>query len=161
LKPNRILAKTQGEAAVIPPLSFLYNHVKIRAHLSNGPNKNDITLQTNDREHSIVIPPRAGGGSDVNGGELLFLALASCFCNDLYREAAKMGLHLEGADVEVEGVFGGPGDRASNVVYRVQVHSNEPVEKLQALIAHTDSVAEIHKTPRSGIHVSLELDDEN
>jgi organic hydroperoxide reductase OsmC/OhrA len=32
------------------------------------------------REHSLETPPRSGGfGSNANGGELLFLALATCY----------------------------------------------------------------------------------
>jgi hypothetical protein len=50
-----------------------------------------MTLQTNENVHSIVIPPKATVyGSSANGGEMPFLALDTCYCNDICREAAKM-----------------------------------------------------------------------
>ncbi len=37
------------------------------------------------REQTLAIAAKAGAaGSSVNGGELLFLALATYYCNDLY-----------------------------------------------------------------------------
>jgi organic hydroperoxide reductase OsmC/OhrA len=44
-------------------------------------------------------------GSSINGGELLFAALATCFCNDLYREAAQRGINVQDVDVEVTETF--------------------------------------------------------
>jgi len=49
---------------------------------------------------------------------LLFLALASCYCNDLYREARRMNIRVESVEVEVQGDFGEP---ARNVTYRARV----------------------------------------
>jgi organic hydroperoxide reductase OsmC/OhrA len=64
--------------------------MRISASVRNGPGKHDVTLRTNDSAHSIVIPPKSTGfGSSANGGELLYLALATCYCNDIYHEAAK------------------------------------------------------------------------
>jgi hypothetical protein len=51
-------------------------------------------VRTNERTHSIDIPPKSTGfGADVNGGELLFSGarLATCYCSTVYREAAKKG----------------------------------------------------------------------
>jgi dienelactone hydrolase len=42
----------------------------------------------------------SGLGSSANGGELLFLVLATCYCNDVYREAAKRGIRAESAEVQ-------------------------------------------------------------
>ncbi len=46
-----------------------------------------------------------GYGSSASGGELLFLALATCYCNDIYREAAKKNIKVESVEVDVEGDF--------------------------------------------------------
>jgi uncharacterized OsmC-like protein len=51
---------------------------------------------------------------------LLFLGLATCYCNDLYREAAKRGLKVERVEVEVEGDFGAEGESAKNMSYRAK-----------------------------------------
>ena len=59
-----------------------------REHNSHA--QHHVTLTTDAKAHSIVIAPKAeGNGSSTNGGELLLLALATCYCNDIYREAAK------------------------------------------------------------------------
>jgi organic hydroperoxide reductase OsmC/OhrA len=65
--------------------------MKISAKVQNSEGQHHVILRTNDNVHSLTIPPKpAGFGSSANGGELLFLALATCYCNDIYREAAKM-----------------------------------------------------------------------
>jgi organic hydroperoxide reductase OsmC/OhrA len=63
--------------------------MKISARLENSEAQHYVRVTTNDSSHSITIPPKPSGfGSSANGGELLFLALATCYCNDIYREAA-------------------------------------------------------------------------
>ncbi len=69
-------------------------------------------------DQSITIGSKLGGfGWSVNGGELLFLALATCYCNDLYREAAIRGITIHQVEVEVISEFGGRGEPASGVSY--------------------------------------------
>ena len=53
-----------------------------------------------------------GFGLAVNGGELLFLSIATCFCNDLYREAAKRDQKIDSMEVTVSGTFGKEGEPA-------------------------------------------------
>jgi uncharacterized OsmC-like protein len=123
--------------------------MKLSAHLENSEGKHEITLNTNDKSQSIVIPPRSTGfGSSANGGEILFLALATCYCNDLYREAAKRNIKLEKVEVEVNGEFGMDGEPAQNVTYRAKVHAKGTEEEIRALMEYTDTSAEIHNTLR-------------
>jgi uncharacterized OsmC-like protein len=96
-------------------------------------------------------------GADVNGGELLFLALATCYCNDVYREAAKRGINVEEVDVAVEGEFGAEGEGAKHVVYQARVKSAATQQEVRDLLTHTDSVAEVHNTLRAGTAVTLEI----
>jgi organic hydroperoxide reductase OsmC/OhrA len=128
----------------------------IRAQVHNREGQHEVLLTTNDRSHSITIPPRPSGfGSSANGGELLFLALATCYCNDLYREAEKQKIQVLGVEVTVEGEFGGPGEPAQNVVYRARVTASAAEEEIRALMQHTDRVAEIQNTLRAATAVSL------
>jgi uncharacterized OsmC-like protein len=90
---------------------------------------------------------------------LLFAALATCFCNDLYREAAKCNISVQGVRVEVSGMFGGPGDPARDISYRVQVEADAPQATIDELIRATDSLTEIQNTLRSGCAVQLLLAD--
>jgi hypothetical protein len=83
------------------------------------------------------------------------LALATCYCNDLYREAARLGIPIEGAEVEASGEFPGVGLAASNISYRAKVHSPAPPGDVERLLRETDAVAEVHNTIRSGVPVRL------
>ncbi len=116
-----------------------------------------MTLTTNGNVHSIEVAPRANGyGSSANGGELLFTALATCYCNDIYREAAKRNITVKSVRVEVSGTFGdAPGSVAENVVYHATVAAQASREAIEDLMRHTDTVAEIQNTLRQGMKVTL------
>ena len=130
--------------------------MKIQAHVENSQNQHQVTLTTNGNSHSITIPPRPSGfGSSANGGELLFLALATCYCNDIYREAAKRNIQVEKVEVEVSGDFGAEGESAKNVTYNAKVHAKGSEAEIRALMEHTDTVAEIQNTLRAGTEVKL------
>ena len=123
--------------------------MKITARVENSKGNHQITLQTNGNAHSIVIPPKPTGyGSSANGGELLFLALASCYCNDIYREAAKRNIKVERVEVEVKGDFGAEGKPATNVVYHAKVFADASEDEIRELMKFTDTVAEIQNTLR-------------
>jgi organic hydroperoxide reductase OsmC/OhrA len=130
--------------------------MKISARVQNSEGQHHVTLRTNDNIHSLTIPPKPTGfGSSANGGELLFLALATCYCNDIYREAAKRGLIVEQVEVEVEGDFGAEGDPAQNVTYRAKVTAQASEAEIRELMSHTDRVAEIQNTLRVETPVTL------
>ena len=130
--------------------------MKISARILNGHGRNDITLATNAQAHSIQIAARTtGSGSTANGGELLFLALATCYGNDIYREAAKRGIDVEQIEVEVAGEFGAEGEPARNVTYGAKVWARASDEAIRELMSHTDQVAEVQNTLRGGTAVIL------
>jgi uncharacterized OsmC-like protein len=131
--------------------------MKFGAHVRNKPGSQTLTLRVGDKEQSLPIASRGSGGSSVTGGELLFLALATCYCNDIYREAAAQNIKVNGVEVEVEGDFEAPGRPASNIVYRAKVDADATEEQIRELMVHTDSVAEIQNTLRLGPPVRLEL----
>ncbi len=130
--------------------------MKISARVRNGAGQHHVTVQTNDNAHSLVIPPKASGfGSSANGGELLFLALATCYCNDIYREAAKRSISVEQVEVEVSGDFGAEGEPARNVTYRAKVTAQASEADIRELMRQTDRVAEIQNTLRVATPVTL------
>lgn len=131
--------------------------MNILAQVENRAGSHRATVRTNGKAQDLPIPSKEGGaGSAVNGGELLFLALATCYCNDLYREAARLGIAVEGVEVEVEGAFGGVGEPAGDVTYRVRITARGAAEAdVRALAAHTDTVAEVQNTLRGGVSVRL------
>jgi organic hydroperoxide reductase OsmC/OhrA len=127
----------------------------ITARVRNNGTEHAVEVGTDGRIRPLTIPAKASGGSDVNGGELLFLALATCYCNDLYREAANAGITIDGVEVTVEGEFGGPGEAAKSIRYAVDVTSVDDPVRVRELIRHTDTVAEIHKTVRLGCAITF------
>jgi organic hydroperoxide reductase OsmC/OhrA len=125
--------------------------MKISARVDSQQGSHQVTLSTNANEHSLTIPPRSTGlGSSANGGELLFLALATCYCNDIYREAAKRGILVEQVQVEVTGEFGAEGEPAERINYRARIRAQASKEEIDSLAHHTDAVAEIQNTLRAG-----------
>ena len=130
--------------------------MNISATVENRHDCHKVTLATNGREHSLSIPSKPEGfGSSVNGGELLFLGLATCYCNDLYREARKRDIEIQAVRVEVTGEFGAEGEGARDVRYSAAVEGTATQEELLALMRHTDTVAEIQNTLRSSVRVTL------
>jgi hypothetical protein len=107
--PVATYERVPGTGFILPPSSAVgllggeFCHdamegmVNIRARVQNSQGEHQATASTNGSSQAIDIPPKASGfGSSANGGELLFLALATCYCNDLYREAAKRGITVGG-----------------------------------------------------------------
>lgn len=130
--------------------------MNISAKVVNRANEHRVTLNTAGREQSLNVASKADGfGSSVNGGELLFLALATCYCNDLYREAKKRNLVVEQVEVEVRGEFGGEGEGANSITYSASVTADASDAEITELMRHTDSVAEIHNTLRQSSTVQL------
>jgi organic hydroperoxide reductase OsmC/OhrA len=130
--------------------------MNIQAEVKNSREKHTVVLRTNNAAHPLVIPSKSTGfGSSVNGGELLFLALATCYCNDIYREASKRGISVTAVEVIVEGEFGAEGEPAKNVAYRARVTADAPEEVIKGLMVHTDGVAEIQNTMRIGVPIRL------
>jgi organic hydroperoxide reductase OsmC/OhrA len=130
--------------------------MKISVELENSLHRHVVTVRTDDQAHELSIASRPTGyGSAVNGGELLLAALATCFCNDIYREAQKQNIAVDRVTVEVSGEFGGPGEPGYNIVYSAWVEGDAPDEQLAELVRHTDRVAEVQNTLRRGVDVRL------
>lgn len=131
--------------------------IKIGARVQNSQDSHHVILRTDDRVQAVDIPSKPDGfGSSVNGGELLFLALATCYCNDIYREAKKRGITVVSVEVDVEGDFGSDGLPARNVIYRARVVAQASDAEIRELMRVTDHAAEIQNTLRIETPVILE-----
>jgi organic hydroperoxide reductase OsmC/OhrA len=130
--------------------------MKISSRVQSSEGQLLVTLCTNDNVHTLTIPPKPTGfGSSANGGELLFLALATCFCNDIYREVAERGMKVERVEALVEGDFGAEGEPTKNVTYSAKVTAKANEAEIRELMSHTDRVAEIQNTLRAKTAVTL------
>src|SRR5207302_2414603 len=122
----------------------------------NAHQRHTVSLVTNGSAHEIAVAPRSSGhGSIANGGELLCLALATCYCNDVYREAEKRNIDVLGVDVEVQAEFGAAGEPAKALRYRANVTARAAESEIRELMLRTDRVAEIQNTLRLGIKVEF------
>jgi organic hydroperoxide reductase OsmC/OhrA len=131
--------------------------MEIAALVRSSARRHDVSLRSGDAAaRAFAVPAKPdGGGSAVNGGEFLLLALATCFCNDLYREAARLGIALDGVEVEARANFPGVGLAATDIRYRARVDSPAPATAVAELLRRTDAVAEVHNTVRAGVPVDL------
>jgi uncharacterized OsmC-like protein len=100
-----------------------------------------------------------GGGLGFNGGQLLYLAVAGCVSNDLFREARAAGIELRSVQVTVHGDFSGDPAVSTEISYDVYLEGDAPVQRLRALVDHVDAIAEIPGSLRSGTAVRLRLTD--
>jgi organic hydroperoxide reductase OsmC/OhrA len=80
--------------------------MRIAATLKNSADTHLVSVRTGEATQALSVPRAAAGpGSGVNGGEFLMLALATCYCNDLYREAQRLGVHIQEVEVEATAQF--------------------------------------------------------
>ncbi len=105
----------------------------------------------------VMDRPADGGGRGVgfNGGQLLYLAIAGCVSNDLFREARAEGLDLQLVRVVVRGDFTGDPAVSTAVEYDVELSGGAPEAALRELAARVDAIAEIPNSLRAGTSVEL------
>jgi organic hydroperoxide reductase OsmC/OhrA len=131
--------------------------MQISARVDNAFARHSVSLATEGAARELTIAPRAGGfGSSANGGELLCLALATCYCNDVYREADRRGIAIVRVAVEAQAEFGAEGEAARSLRYHAHVVAKADEPAIRELMAHVDRVAEIQNTLRRGMEVLFE-----
>ena len=108
---------------------------------------------------TVVIdrPVAAGGrGLGMNGGHLLYLSVAACISNDLYRDAAARGIVLTRVVVTVDGDFdGGRGSVSTPIDVDVELEGEATEAELNALLDEVDAIAEIPNSLRNATAVRL------
>jgi uncharacterized OsmC-like protein len=105
----------------------------------------------------VVDRPAAdgGGGLGFSGGQLLYLSIAACVSNDLFREAPGRGVALERVEVRVRGDFIGEPAVSGEISYQVTIAGDAAPGALRELVEYVDSIAEIPNTLRAGTAVRL------
>jgi uncharacterized OsmC-like protein len=91
--------------------------------------------------------------ADFTGGHVLNLAVAGCVLNDVYREAAALGIEVKGVRVAAAGGFDTATWQSTGIDYSVEVSSDAPADRLTHLLAVVDQVAEIPQAIRAGAPV--------
>src|SRR5947209_14039968 len=72
--------------------------------------------------------------ADFTGAHLLHLAAAGCVLNDIYREAATLGVALDGVRVTAAGGFDTGTWRSTGISYVVEVSADAPAGDLARLL---------------------------
>ena len=107
---------------------------------------------------AIRFPHRwtAGGVTvlaEFTGAHLLHLAAAGCVLNDVYREAAALGIGVKGVRVTAAGGFDSATWQSTGIDYSVEVSSDCSADQLAQLLEMVDQVAEIPRAIRAGAAV--------
>lgn len=130
--------------------------MNVSASIHSELNLHQVTVETNGATKHLSIAPKPDGfGSSINGAELLLLSIATCFCNDIYREAGKRGISIHGIDVQVRGEFPAEAEPGTNFQYQTSIQSDASASEIEELIQYVNEIAEIHQTLRKGIEVKL------
>lgn len=130
--------------------------MKYSASMHNIDGKLDILMKVGDRSNTLDIAPKPNGfGSGISGGEVLFLAIATCYCNDIYREARILGIKVDNVEVDVDGDFMAAGEPATNVTCKIKVTAQTNEDEIRNLIEHTDKIAEIPMSLRKGTAITV------
>lgn len=130
--------------------------MRFTARVRNSEGEHHVDVSIGEKSTSLSIAPRPSGfGSSVSGGELLLLALATCYCNDVYREAGRMNIQVTAVEVECSADFLAEGAPASAVTYSTKITAKATEAEIRALGAAVDGVAEIQNSLRAAIPVAL------
>jgi hypothetical protein len=81
--------------------------------------------------------------------------MATCFCNDIYREALQMNIEVLSVDIECSGDFPAEAAPATAVKYTAKIAARAPEQQIRELAIRTDREAEVQNTVRAGIPVEL------
>jgi hypothetical protein len=129
----------------------------IEASVENWDQHHAAVVATNDIARALPVAPSSNGtGSSVTGSELLCLALATSYCNDIYREGRDRGIEVLRVNVDVRADFHGTGEAVDHISYRARVAAKGEEQAIRDLMLHTDQVAEIQTTLRKGMEVKFE-----
>jgi uncharacterized OsmC-like protein len=133
--------------------------MKISATIKKNLQQNDIAVETDGNQKEINIPAKRNGqGFLVNGGELLFLSLATCVSNNIYHAAFLRNINIKSMEVNVSGDFGTEDETVSDISCKVEIQSDTPKSEIIELINHVDKVSSINNTLRKGVTVSLQVE---
>ena len=101
-------------------------------------------------------PVKAGGrGLGFNGGQLMYASIAACVSNDLYREAATMGIRLTRVALTVDGDFPARAQPSTPITVDVELEGDAPGSRLDELLAVVDRIAEIPNSIRGTTPIEI------
>ena len=91
--------------------------------------------------------------AQLTGAHMLHLAVATCVLNDVYREAAPLGVAVDGVRVRASGGFDTSSWASTGITYAVEVDTPAPAADVERLLQRVDDVAEVPRALRAGTAV--------
>ena len=103
---------------------------------------------------------QAGGhGLGFNGGQLLYLSIAACVSNDIYREAGSFGIDVRRVAIAVDGDFPARGAPSTPITVVVDIEADADDGQLDRFLEEVDRVAEIPNSIRGTVPVVIRRGD--
>jgi hypothetical protein len=130
--------------------------MKLTVQISARHDAATATGWVNGRSLTVDRTRAAGrAGEGPNHNELLCLALAAGYTDELLEEAERRSIVVERARVTVEAETGHGGRTTRNLALAVRLETDEHEPAVMELIEHTDRVSEVLKVIRLGTPVRL------
>ena len=112
------------------------------------------------RTITIDLPQDEGGqGLGFSGGELLLLAIGSCYCNDLHRAAARSGISLDSIDLTVSAKWSDKPLQLTDAHVSIRTKTAKCAVDLHQLIKQVDVATSVANSLRSGARITLAVAD--
>lgn len=90
--------------------------------------------------------------AEFTGAHLLHAAVAGCVLNDVFREAERLDLPVDGVRVRADGGFTSDW-QSIGIEYEVEVDTSADPPDVERLLAAVDDAAEIPRALRAGVPV--------
>ena len=96
-----------------------------------------------------------GDGLGYNGGQVLVLAVGTCFYNDLYDAADERGIKIRSIELEIRSGWAGDPVISSGIEISAKVEAEATTAEIEEMVHHVSTISTISNTVRQGTAVLL------
>ncbi|MBL8091083.1 MAG: OsmC family protein [Anaerolineales bacterium] len=129
--------------------------MKISVKAGKNKDKYQKIRVTSDNISTTLSPKSIGIYSNINGGELLFMALAISYCNAICSKAEEDDIALEKFEIEIYGEFEDKGKEVKGITCEVKVKAKGDTKRIHELFKGAHAMAEIQNTIKRSTEPSL------
>jgi uncharacterized OsmC-like protein len=109
-------------------------------------------------KQAIIIGRReevGGDGLGYSGGQVLVLAVGTCFYNNLYNAADERGIKIQSVELEVTSGWTEEPKVSSGIEVSAKVEAEASAAEIVELIQHAGRVSTVSNTVRKGTTVTM------
>jgi len=132
------------------------SQVNVRIHSQQGIDTEIVGLGkgklTADRNPKVGTP----GGMGFGGGEILCLAVGTCYYNNLRREANHRNIELVLIEIEVTADWDDPSPIASEIRIKPKIESQASQDEIESLLEYAIQVSSVANTISHTVPVRLD-----